>query len=63
MILVVEDEERVQHFAVGALKELGYHALQATNGEAALFLKQGRGIDLLFTDVVMPGMAGRPGKR
>jgi DNA-binding response OmpR family regulator len=62
MILVVVDEERVQHFAAGALKELGYHALQATNGEAALFLKQGRGIDLLFYRRCN-ARDGRPGKR
>jgi len=59
-VLVVEDEAMVRRFAVVALERLGYHALEATDGKAALETAAafaGR-IHLLFTDVVMPHMNG-----
>jgi len=60
-ILVVEDDADVRTYVVEALTELKYHVLQAPNGEAALKLIEGYHgqIDLLLTDVVMPGMNGR----
>jgi len=59
-ILVVEDEQRVRHFAVDALRELGYTVLSASSGGAGLaIIKQQPRLDLLFTDVVMPEMNGR----
>lgn len=55
-ILVVEDDPDVLMTAVSTLKELGYNVLEAHDGEAALRIVQGGAdIDLLFTDVVMPG--------
>ncbi len=55
-VLVVEDDHGVRDFAVSVLRELGYHVLEAPNGDAALdILDVTPGIDLLFTDVVMPG--------
>jgi signal transduction histidine kinase/DNA-binding response OmpR family regulator len=55
-ILVVEDEPAVRRAAVDMLKELGYRVLEAENGENAMsVLTSGAGVDLLFTDVVMPG--------
>jgi PAS domain S-box-containing protein len=55
-ILVVEDEEAVREAALAMLDELGYRSLQAGDAEAALeVVKQGEHIDLVFTDVVMPG--------
>ncbi|MGE5146221.1 MAG: CHASE3 domain-containing protein [Candidatus Eiseniibacteriota bacterium] len=55
-ILVVEDEPAVRRAAVDMLKELGYRVLEAENGEKAMaVLTSGAGVDLLFTDVVMPG--------
>jgi two-component system cell cycle sensor histidine kinase/response regulator CckA len=60
-ILVVEDEDGVRAFAVLALQMQGYQVLHADNGEKALRIvakHEGR-IDLLMTDVVMPGMSGR----
>jgi len=59
-VLVVEDEESLRRVSVEALQELGYTVYAASNGEEALrhFDTLGR-IDLLFTDIVMPGITGR----
>ena len=53
-LLVVEDEPRVRRFAVRALDSLGYRVLEAENAHQALELL-GDGVDLLFSDMVMPG--------
>jgi CheY-like chemotaxis protein len=59
-ILVVEDEDQVRRIAVETLRELGYTALAAADGDEALaLLEQHSEIALLFTDLVMPGMNGR----
>jgi PAS domain S-box-containing protein len=60
VILVVEDNAEVRAYSVSVLAELGYSVLEAEEPEAALTLlrKSGR-IDLLFTDVVLPGKSGR----
>jgi len=56
IILVVEDEEMVRTAAVGTLREMGYICLHASDGAEALqMLESGAHVDLLFTDVVMPG--------
>ena len=60
-VLLVEDEESVRQLVSETLAGKGYKVLEAENGEAALqlaSLHQGA-IDLLITDVVMPGMSGR----
>jgi CheY-like chemotaxis protein len=55
-ILVVEDDDDVRLTVVGTLSGLGYRVIDATDGAAALaILERGERIDLLFTDVVMPG--------
>jgi len=55
-ILVVEDDEGVRAAVVDMLTDLGYQVQRAENAEAALkFFDGGTKIDLLFTDVVMPG--------
>jgi PAS domain S-box-containing protein len=55
-ILVVEDDAEVRLTAVGTLSGLGYHVIDAVDGASALaLLEQGARVDLLFTDVVMPG--------
>jgi two-component system NtrC family sensor kinase len=60
-ILVVEDEPQVNKLAVEALEERGYEVLSAPDGAAALkLLEDAPAIDLLLTDVVLPGgMNGR----
>ncbi|HEX7718553.1 MAG TPA: ATP-binding protein, partial [Woeseiaceae bacterium] len=60
-ILVVEDDDLVRQYVHKLLKSLGYGVLTANNGNAALeVLESSPDIDLLFTDVVMPGgMSGR----
>jgi PAS domain S-box-containing protein len=60
-ILLVEDDEDVRTTAVAMLKDLGYNVLQAKNADRALaILESGAAIDLLFTDVVMPGTLRSP---
>ncbi len=56
-ILVVEDNEGVRDLVVQQLTELGYRAIAVGNGAAALELleDESRQIDLLFSDIVMPG--------
>jgi two-component system NtrC family sensor kinase len=60
-VLVVEDDPQVNKLAVEALQERGYRVVSAPDGAAALKLLEHAGaIDLLLTDVVLPGgMNGR----
>jgi len=60
-ILVVEDDLPVQATVVELLEGLGYQVLRANDAQAALgILGSGLAIDLLFTDVVMPGPVSSP---
>jgi PAS domain S-box-containing protein len=55
-ILVAEDEDALRSYTSEILRELGYRVLEAGNGAAALeILDRGHHVDLLLTDVVMPG--------
>ncbi|MBM0103119.1 PAS domain S-box protein [Steroidobacter sp. S1-65] len=55
-VLVVEDEAAVRAYSVDALRDLGYCVLEAADGPSALRLLETAGpVDLLFTDVVLPG--------
>jgi CheY-like chemotaxis protein len=74
-VLVVEDDPLVRTQVVLSIRSLGYDVIAVENGPAALAeLEQGRKVDLLFTDIVMPGgmtghdlavkaSAARPGLR
>jgi CheY-like chemotaxis protein len=55
-VLVVEDDDDVRAYSVETLRELGYRVIEAHDGPSALRLlaRQPR-VDLLFTDVVLPG--------
>ena len=59
-VLVVEDNLMVGEFAAQLLQELGYQTIWASSAEEALDILDQRGpdIDIVFTDVVMPGMSG-----
>jgi signal transduction histidine kinase/CheY-like chemotaxis protein len=55
-VLVVEDDEGVLAMAVESLEDLGYRVLVAHNGREALEIVKGNAkIDILFSDIVMPG--------
>jgi len=60
-VLVVEDEPALRTLAVRVLTGLGYQVLACEGGPAALELASDTSIhiDLLFTDMIMPGMSGR----
>mgnify|MGYP003874979815 CR=1 FL=1 len=61
VVLVVDDQPDVRHFAATVLRSAGYEVLEAASGEQALALCGGYGgrIDAVLTDIVMPGMSGR----
>ncbi len=59
-ILVVEDDHAVRAYSADALRDLGYRVIEASDGPSALrLLEMNTTVDLLFTDVVLPG--GMPG--
>ncbi len=60
-ILVVEDDPEVRETVVGLLSALGINVVEAENGVAAVAVLEGnRQIDILFTDVVLPGGMSGP---
>src|ERR1039457_4313244 len=60
-LLIVEDQGDVRRLALSILQGNGYRLLEAENAEQALQLSAGYAgeIDLLVTDVIMPGLNGR----
>jgi signal transduction histidine kinase len=58
-ILVVEDDHDVRSYSAEVLRELGYRVFEASDGGTALETIAEHPIDLLFTDVGLPGMNGR----
>ncbi|MEQ1893667.1 MAG: ATP-binding protein [Planctomycetota bacterium] len=56
-ILLVEDEPQVRELAQRILARAGYRVLAAENGDAALVLAAGARVDLLLSDVIMPGLS------
>jgi CheY-like chemotaxis protein len=60
VVLVVEDEPVVRGLIVEVLSELGYRAIEAADGPKGLeILQSNRRIDLLVTDIGLPGLNGR----
>jgi CheY-like chemotaxis protein len=61
VILVVEDDERVRQLTVRRLKMIGHDVIEARDGVEALnLLQSGAHVDLVFTDMIMPGgLSGR----
>ena len=58
-VMVVEDEEGVRDLVAEVLEGSGFRVIQASNGREAIRLaEQEAVIDLVVTDVVMPGMSG-----
>ncbi|HEY6337640.1 MAG TPA: PAS domain S-box protein [Candidatus Sulfotelmatobacter sp.] len=60
-VLLVEDEESVRQLVRETLAVKGYHVLEAENGQSGLAVAAAHDgtIDLVITDVVMPGISGR----
>ena len=60
VVLIVEDNEEVRAYSVMVLSELGYRVVEAADAEQALaIINSKQRLDLLFTDVVLPGKSGR----
>jgi CheY-like chemotaxis protein len=60
-VLLVEDEASVRQFVRRTLEQAGYTVLEATNPHEALNVLELRAgiVDLVLTDIMMPGMSGR----
>jgi PAS domain S-box-containing protein len=57
-VLLVEDNDHVREFACHLLDELGYRVVTASSAEEALERLEVEPVDILFSDVVMPGLSG-----
>jgi PAS domain S-box-containing protein len=60
LILVVEDDALVRNYVVSQVNGLGYRTLVAANAVEALAALESNDVDLLFTDVIMPGAMNGP---
>jgi len=58
-ILLVEDDDAARRMTARMLRRLGYTVVEAENAAAALDLGRHEDVDLLITDVVLPGLGGR----
>lgn len=58
VVLVVDDSESIREMVAFELEKNGFSVLKASNGHEALQMLDGRNIDLLLTDLHMPGMNG-----
>jgi len=59
-ILIVDDEEAIREVTRGILESLGYLVIEARSGKEAIsiYKEQGKNIDLVILDMIMPGMSG-----
>jgi CheY-like chemotaxis protein len=58
LILIVDDDELVRATLSVLVGSLGYHCLVASEGVEAIAVLKSTAVDLVFTDIVMPGMDG-----
>jgi CheY-like chemotaxis protein len=58
LVLVVEDEDALRRLAVRTLRDAGYRVIDAESEERALALASETAVDVLLTDVIMPGIGG-----
>ena len=58
-VLVVDDEELVRNFMKRVLANGGYEVVSASNGQDAIAILRSLAVDLVITDIRMPGMDGR----
>jgi PAS domain S-box-containing protein len=59
-ILIVEDNDDVRAFSADALRDYGFNVLEAADASEAMRIMEGRAnVDLLFTDIGLPGVNGR----
>ena len=58
-VLVVEDEPIVRNIVVEVLHQLGYRAIEAVDAETGLAMLQDDSVDMLISDIGLPGMDGR----
>lgn len=57
-ILIVDDEEALSHMLNDMLSEEGYHVLEANSAARALGILKSTKVDLMISDIIMPGMSG-----
>ena len=57
-ILVVEDDDLIRSCTVDMLRELGHEVIEARSAEAAMSVIDARALDVLVTDVALPGVSG-----
>lgn len=57
-ILLVEDDLLVRMSTADTLADMGHHVIEAGNGQEALALLEGGSVDVLMTDLGLPGMRG-----
>jgi two-component system, cell cycle response regulator CpdR len=57
-VLVVEDDDLIRDNLAEALPSAGFHVLTADNGYAAMRILAQEHVDVLLTDIVMPGLNG-----
>ncbi|MET1754510.1 PAS domain S-box protein [Novosphingobium sp. RD2P27] len=57
-ILLVEDSEHVRYFGRQLLEDLGCHVIEACDADEGLALLENNAVDLVFSDIVMPGRTG-----
>lgn len=57
-VLVVEDDDLIRDCAADMLRELGHEVIEAPSAEAAMSVIAARPLDVLVTDVALPGVSG-----